>query len=651
MSGFKTGFSPYSVRQGKNGVLSVENEFIRWEHDPARGGELCGAYVKNGTGRNLLVRPQYTALCPWVRGGWRQYHYFKTTGEKAGKFAFEAKDDGSVSVAYTSKFRDSGGNDLKGASAAHTAIYHPDGSARHVVTLKLSRDMDLGHIRIGGLSVRGDMNRLAVRPCSAAAWVAEGQHPCQWIELKHGMSRRDLPAYQSRFLPLSMLIFKAGFEGIEMSLGDDLSAWDGIGARTPGLSLGGVFERRDPACYEMTFAPLESPRTGNIVKKGTYTFSYSLALPFVRRNIVPLTLASGLLKHQGPFENRWPNAAELKKLHGYGLNLLRIHNDGDRYGNGIFWRDAAYPPYPADEMRKMDAALAAAKKNSIDVVPYFSCKEYHPEAEGFKKYGLKSARQAVPGEAFMETFFGTSLFGVQMCLESDWFEVRRKSIAKTLDNHAFNGVYYDWCMGQECINPAHNHGGRHWDNDRLRDLLDWSRERAGTDGKLYLHLTNVPDFAAENLADIVLTEESEYCDIFPEMFTPHVHFMNIAPRSICVMIPGSHRALALAALLHHATLCTSGEDVLAFYASHKKDFAAFTKYRHHTAPGEGIVSTDAGTKAGMSLYWKGAEGLAVLANLTDKPLSCGWKIELDGKTVSGRTELPALDFVTVKVNL
>jgi len=650
MNKFKTDFLPFSVKQEANGLLVIENELIRWEHDPAQGGELCGAYVKNGTGKNLLVRPQYSALCPWVRGGWRQYHYFKSCYDKAGEFTFKAEKDGSVRVGFASKFRDSQGKALEGAAISHSVQYLTNGLAKHEVTLKLTKDLELGHVRIGGLSIRNDMNRLAVRPCSEATWMLEGQHPCQWIELKHCMNRRDLPAYQSRFLPLSILLFKAGFEAIEMSLGDDLAEWDGIGQESRGLALGGVFERRDPACYEMTYAPLESPRPGDIVKKGTYTFHYTMGLPFVRKNIVPLELAACFLKTE-KFEERWRSEAELKKLHSYGLDLLRLHNDGDIFGNGIFWRDASYPPYPAGEMKKMDASIAAARKNGIDVVPYFDCKEYHPETPGFSKYGPKSARQVFPGDIPLETYCGTSLYGIQMCLESDWYDVRKKSIEPVLKNHAFNGLYFDWTMGLECVNPNHNHGRRHWDNDRLMKLLTWSRERIGQDGKLYLHLTNVPNMAAENMANMVLTEESEYSEVFPEMFTPHVHFMNIAPRSICVMIPGDLRPLALAALLHHATLCTDSEAVLKLYAAHKKDFAAFTKYAHHTAPGEGIVSADAGTKAGMSLYWKGRKGLAVFANLTDKPVSCGWKIELDGKTVTGKVKLPPLELVTQEVEL
>ena len=653
-----TGYpAPFSCRRSGN-LIIVENAFARWEHDLARGGELVGAFVKNGTGGNLLVAPQTTSLCTWVRGGWRQYHFYDTSRVPASAVETSVADDGSVTLRFDSGFADAAGKVLEGACARHAIRFSASGAATHELDIILDRDMDFGHVRIGTLSLRDDMDRIAVRPCSQAAWAVELQNPCQWIDLVHAKSRTDLPAYRSRYLPLSILFVKNGIEAIEMSLGDDLAAWDNFGNDFPGLAQGSVCELRDPWRYEAVFAPLDSPRAGNIVHAGTYRFTYRLSLPFVRESIVPLSLAGGFIKHGEAFEERWPTADELNALADYGVRLMRIHNDGDAFGNGIFWRDVDYPPYPPDEMAKMDRAIADANAAGIDVVPYFSCKEWHPEAKDFAVHAETCAHRVVPGEKFMETFFGTSLFGVQMCLESDWFGVRRDSIDEVLSNHAFKGMYYDWCMGQECINAEHG-GGRHWDNDKLLDLVEWSRTRTGDVGKLYLHLTNVPSLAIENLGDMILVEESEYFEIFPEMFTPQVHFLNVAPRSICVMLPGESRtsekmrALALAALLHHATLCIDGlktfRDVLELYRSHKADFEAFTRYSHHSAPGEGLVSTGGSREVGMSVYWKDGEILGVLANLTPEARRTAWSVKLDGRTFRGETDVPPLDFVTFPV--
>ena len=651
--------SPYHFHH-RGDIVIIENEFVRWEHDVTKGGELCGAYVKHGTNENLLVRPQSTRLCKWVRGGWRQYHSFETACAKAENPSCFYAGEGVVRLQYESAFLDSDGVALEGARMAHTVTYRPSGAAEHELAITIDKDVDLGHVRIGSLAVRDDMNRMAVRPCLQSIWALDLQHPCQWYDLKHAKSRLDLPAYSSRYLPLSVLLVKNGVEGIEMAMGDDLGAWDYLGNDTPGVSQGSVYEEADPWRYEVVFAPLDSPRYGNIVKAGVYHYSYRLTLPYVREKIVPLDIA-GFFLRPNDFEHRWPDYKELKAMADDGLKLLRLHDDGDYNGNGIFWRDAAYPPYPPAEMKKMDKSLADAAKAGVKVVPYFSVKEYHPDAAGFERDADSFARRVIPRERFLETFFGSTLFGMEMCLESGWYETRRETIETVLANHPFSGLYFDWCMGLECLNKAHNGGKRHWDNDRLLRLMEWSCNRIGKDGKLYIHLTNTPSLAIENMADVVLTEESAYTDIFPEMFTPHVHFLNIAPRSICMMYPEDEssdqlvRGLALATLLHHATVCIRdspfGRATRAFYREKKELMASLTEYERHTAPGEGITSTDE-EKVGFSLYWKkDGKALGLLANLSGKKAKCNWTVRLNGKVFHGKAEVPALDCITVELDL
>lgn len=639
---------------GKNGLVTVENEFVRWVHDLSKGGELVGAYVKNGSNKNLLNAPQYSALSPYVPGGWRQYHEYRTDAAKASAFHCSERD-GVVTLDFRSAFTDAAGKRLAGASVRHQVTYAPCGAAEHTLTIKVTKALaDLGQIRIGTLFADNRMDRLAVRPCSLASWAVELQNPCQWIALEHGRYRSDLPAYRSRFLPLSVLLMQSGVEGIEMALGDDLGAWDFLGTDVPGLQQGSVYESLGLTSYEVVFAPLESPRTGHVLQAGTYRFTYRLTLPYVRKNIVPLALGKALL---GPdFKTHWPDRKKLDSLRRDGFSILRLHNDGDCAKNGVFWRDGAYPPYPADEMAKMDRCLADAADAGLSVVPYFSCKEYHPDAPGFEADAEKFARVVVPNEKFLVNFFGTSLFGMQMCLESGWFDRRKRSIRTPLEKHAFNGLYYDWCMGLECVNPAHNGGRRHWDNDRLLALLEWSRELAGRDGKLYLHLTNVPSLALENLGDLILTEESEYAVIRPEMFTPHVHFLNIAPRSICPMLIGklatdeNYAALALCALLHHATICSDHPAVLGVYRKYLAKFDAVSAYTRHAAPGEGHTFTD-DPAVGMALYWDPSGALAVFANLSTEKRQVKWRADADGgQSASGRLTLPPLSLAFRKIS-
>lgn len=641
-----------------DGIITIENEFVRFTHDLRHGAELSGAFVKWGTNQNILSAPQSTTLAPWVRGGWRQYHPYETKNAPAENFSSASLPDGSCSLSFESPFLDSNNLPLNSARISHSVTYHPNGRADHSLTIHLKEDVDLGFISVGSLAVRDDFNRVAVRPCALASWAVELQNPCQWINLHHGKSRSDLPAYRSRFLPLSVLFLKNGVEAVEMSLGDDLSQWDALGATAPGLAQGSVHEVPNPWHYEAVFAPLDSPRPGNIIKKGSYSLSYSIALPFVREKIVPLSVAGCLLKSDSSFENRWPSLSDIQRAEENHFSILRLHNDGDVFHNGIFWHDVAYPPYPPTEMQKMDDTIAAINDHHISVVPYFSCKEWHPDVPPFNELGNLCSRMVIPSENQMETFFGTSLYGIQMCLESQWFDIRKESIRKTLENHAFNGLYFDWCMGLECINPNHFNQGRHWDNDQLHALINWSRETIGRNGQLYLHLTNVPALAIENLGDIILVEESEYFDVFPEMFTPQVHFLNTAPRSICLMLPANNRppaklrALALTALLHHATISLHNEKsvnpILELYKEKRPLLESLTEFSRHTAPGEGLATTGKPNEVGISVYWNKDKALVLLANLTETPQTTPWQVNLGrGRTFSGLSDVPPLDLLPI----
>ena len=111
-----------------------------------------------------------------------------------------------------------------------------------------------------------------------------------------------------------------------------------------------------------------------------------------------------------------------------------------------------------------------------------------------------------------------------MCLNSGWMQKRRDTIDEVLRNHAFNGVYYDWCSAKECVNPEH--GPKHWDFRKLIEHLLWTYERVGKDGVMYLHQTSNPNIAAENLASLVLTEETGKNRISGDMFSPNLSIID-----------------------------------------------------------------------------------------------------------------------------
>ena len=581
------------------GRVVFENEYTRWEHDLARGGELAAAYVRNGTGTNLLASPQKVAVGILENGS---YHTYSSTAFPPDEYQLDG-----AALNLTQRLGDGDGNELPGVTLKHRVQYHPWGYAVHTVRLHCGRRIEpVGQIQVGSFTASAGFDRCAVREALVESGnPVYGNSVRKWFPMTGGRSREDAPVYRSRWLPVDVLLLRRGIEGIEFSLGDDLSAWDCGDCIPQGRQLFFVGYNRTDG-YEVRFCPADSLREGQFLA-GTRSFTYSMALPHVRKNIVPLRVGSGgLLRFSRHFEQCWPTGADFAQWKQAGVTLMRLHNDGDIWHNGIFWRDASYPPYPPDEMRKMNECLSEAARAGIGVVPYFSVKEFHPEAEGFSDNAENWARRIDDG-GMLTNDFGDSIFGAQMCLKTGWAEKRHATIDQTLSGHRFNGIYFDWCTGSECVNPAHGNGGRHWDNDALQELLEWSRRRVSPDGEVYLHLTHTPNLKAENLGTLLLTEECPYAGISPEMFTPHVHFLNIAPRQICDMLgekasDPDRKKLAMCAMLHHAAVSSVHPVYLEFFGRmHRTDFSQFTR---HTAPGEGVVFADL-PETGISAYWHG----------------------------------------------
>jgi len=666
MSCFHSNPSPYRMTRNDN-LITVENEYTRWVHDLKSGGELMGAYVKNGSNENLLLAPQKVSI--GILEG-RKYHLYESSLRHGKLLSFKEKDD-RVEMAFSQILADQKGKVLPGVRVKHSVCYHPWGYACHQVAIEVEKRIErVAQIQIGALMLAPTFDCCAVREGNVTSGYLSGINSVvKWQRLSGGRTRDDLPVFVSHWVPLSINLFKFGQEGIEYSLDDNLAAWDNIVRKRPGWQKTYITYDKNANGYEVRVCPVDAPFTGQYLS-GNHTFGFRLALPHVRSRIVPLRPSAGhllckersgqLLDNARGFAGRWPTAANVAAWKKTGITLMRLHNDGDDCGNGIFWRDADYPPYPPAEMKRMDAALRLVRVAGISVAPYFSVKEYHPEAPGFAENARKWMRLAETGGEMIHNFYLHGEYGAQMCLKSGWFEKRRETIAQALDNHEFDSVYFDWCAGYECVNPTHTaRKARHWDQDALQELLEWSHQRVGPAGDVYLHLTGVPNLAAENLASLVLTEESGYGRISPLMFTPHVHFMNIAPRQICDMLGASassadRRKLALCALLHHASVSSKHQDYLAFYQQ-LPNFD-FERYSRHTASGENIAHvTD--PAAGFSAYWNANEALLLFANPTDRPLTIEWRLDTlkmgqawaEGKLLAGKIFLKPGELKTRKI--
>ena len=617
-----------------NGEVSFENEYIKWIHDE-KSGQLTGAVVKNGSGANMIASPLYFSINSDNGGGVKCFK----AGFSASKVEFCEKG-----VVAESEFVADDGSVLPGLLLRHTIEYGEWGEGVH--TLEVLPEQPVTGIRSMmpvRFGVTKSIDRVGIRRRLASGVGAWSQNPMHWQELHGGKRASDTLPFLECQLPLSMIFLDAGTEALQLEMSDDVAAWEIV----PGYQENAMLWNKADQAYDVRWSTL-CDRRGDVLDK-PFKLKFRLTLPFVRKNIVPLRRVSSVIYFNRPFEERWPTEEDLANMKKAGIDLLRLHCDGDSFKNGIYWRATIYPPFPAEEMKKMDAFIDAAHRYGIHVVPYFSVKEFHFDSpdykENFEKWGRRGWQTA--------PIRTNGTFGAVMCLASDWKNKRRSSILEVMNNHAFDGIYYDWCAGLECDNREHGTAA-HWDNDQLLEHLRWTAEQFKERPERYLHTTFVASLAVENAATMVITEEQGFPEPGPQMFTPHVHFLNVAPRQICSMIrnatPVQDRQVAMAALLHHATVSSSAPQFLEFYAG--LDWIdEVTKYTAHTAPGEGLA-VSSNEEVGVSVYWNDDEALIVCANFSEERASSEITVDLPEKPgIEETVELAGLEVKVIRCKL
>lgn len=648
--------SPYRVRREGQKII-LDNEYTCWVHDLDQGGELSEAVVKNGSNQNLLVAPQSFSVAIQSKDGLSQ-QCFSSLRKPPTQCDVQEMEDG-VHLKMKQLLVDEKGDVLEGATLEHHVRYSPWGYGYHTVHVHFSSEVkNVCQVQTGSLFVRRDMDRCGLRGNSSLSHFANGPKGMgKWVPLYGGRKVSDNPAVWNSVLPLSAMMIKRGMEGVELALGDDLVDWERIGGG-PGHQQFYLGYNPRQEGYEVRFCPFDTPsrRFPSCELSGSYTFEFRVALPYVKPRMLSLFPTGGnFVNVDGPLEDRWPDTSAMRTWKNAGVQLMRLHNDGDKRSDGIFWRATDYPPYPPDEMKKMDDALAQAREAGIHVVPYFSPLEYHPETEGFEANSQEWFRMCRPGAKIEHNYTRyCGEFGAMMCLESDWLEKRKETVEVVLKNHAFSGMYYDHCCGLECYHPSHSRGkGHHWSHQRLQNLLEWSHKTAGPDGDLFLHMTNNENFAAENLATLAVTEELHFGGVFgPEIFTPLVHFMNTTPRLVCDRMPNptpeNQRKFGLCAILNHAGVLSSADPYIKLAQKDMKDVDV-CRYQRHSVQGEGICqSTHPDT--GASIYWNGDEALVLVANLSEKSVETEWaadgkamglgrKVSFGGRVLLGPLEL------------
>ncbi|MGH2509387.1 MAG: DUF6259 domain-containing protein, partial [Ktedonobacteraceae bacterium] len=348
-------------------------------------------------------------------------------------------------------------------------------------------------------------------------------------------SHFDVP-FQTRYIPRYLALVNPGIEGIEWFVSDDLAQWDYQMAGQIGVGNAQIAPSDNPLGVKVSIDPLDLapeytlPRGGYIAASGNYRFDYYIGMPILEGH----AQNPWFERSYSPNRGKWVSEQAIKKNAELGVATMTLHNDGDRYHDGLYWRDGSWPPYPPDQMKKMAGVISNCHKHGIKTVPYFSCHELNQSTPEFKKHGEEWGRKPDDQANLRPNHY----YGGLMCLKSEWLDYLKLCVDRVLKNYPFDGVYYDWNLALYCNNPLHvgkeSNGVSaaeglgtyalsptgHWDVDELLDFVEWSRERVGPDGLVLLHTTMAPMFATENFANAVCCMEFGYGKVSTSMPKP-----------------------------------------------------------------------------------------------------------------------------------
>jgi hypothetical protein len=492
----------YTVQRDEPaGTLALGTAYYTVEHDLKKGGAIARIKLVHGKVATLVARPVET----------------RVRDDKGTVFSDLMDSSPTIThrrqgltemVTVKSELKDAAG---QGCGAHCTTTYQYRWGY-----VKIHKEL----LAEGGVRVREICPLATVLSPSLCEYgyregIAEEEKapPFSFGSNRWGRLRLDKPAdapLRTPFVPRSMIFADPGVEGLEWFAGSDLSQWEQPLNRSRGGGLCVLDRSKDPPGLALTVSPLSSrDAAGPLPAK--ITFDFYLAFPILDGHAHKPWMHSSFNRNHGD----WVATEEIRRWAEKGIQTVHCHNDGDYYGDGLFWRDGSYPPYP--DMARFDKVLADCHRVGIRTATYFSNKELHPSTKEFQEHGLEWGRKDHSGSLQHNFYRDNHEFGAQMCLRSGWLEFLKFSIDRVLKNHRLDGVYYDWNVALYCENPLHEghheHAAQakgHWDMEELLELMEWTRTRVGPHGLVIIHNTTTPMFALENFADDVVATEWGY---------------------------------------------------------------------------------------------------------------------------------------------
>jgi len=639
-------------RDEAGGKLVLSTPYYTIEHNLKRGGLVSRISLTHGRATNLLVTPMRSAINLLLTNAQENTDAAEEVRRSSGTFSdyydsaplvTHHRAGGVEVVMVDSDLRNENGQD-SGIRSRTTYAYHWGYVKIHKEFIAPKMGAKIRRLTVLSTIVDPSLTDYGHRPGAEEEMGSDfNTWQCgqirQWGKIRPG-AQLDLP-FQSRYIPRYLVLANPGVEGFEWFAADDLSQWDFQMCGQTGTSHCELSASTDPLGVSLSIDPFsvstryELPKGGWVPFKGTLAFDYYLAVPILEGHANNLWLDKGFQANGG----KWVSEDEIKKNAADGIVTMRLHNDGDSLGDGLYWRDGSYPPYPPAELKKMNQVIATCHKYGIKVAPYFSNHELNQSTPEFKEHGEEWGRKVDDQGNLRPNFF----YGALMCLKSGWADYFILSVDRVLKHHAFDGVYYDWNLAMYCNNPLHvgartngvsgarklgalaNSPTGHWDIDEFLEMVAWTRQRVGPDGMLLLHNTLVPMFATENFANRVVGMEFTYGQLSVSMPKPEelpLEWNLVGARSRAVIGYGTidsraprrlYRDYALTALLTSVAPWPASDDYVELH-KFLKPLGDLEQYQFADWR-SAAVKLDEDANCRFAIYSRSGEAYVLVANL------------------------------------
>lgn len=522
------------IRKDKS--VEVRSAYWRVRHNLKVGGCWDSITFTKGTGRNLLTRPvssRIRCLYPHPTSDASSPYFYEEKNDKNPTVAVEQGPRGPVVVVegrYQLASPPAPGADVPQELPIRFRRryeYRDWGLVTCELEVICEKDCDdVVEVVAADIYLRPGMTDAYVRDNPTCGEQSDLLGFGKW----HSLASRQI-VYTQRYVPMHVVCFEKGSEGLEFMPPSDLSQWDTNFCPQTGMGyymVGPAWD--DPAQTLISLSPYcLAYRRIPTKLRGTHRLTYHMGLPFIKD---PATTSSKFF-HSGVY-SRWSSDEELERLARDGVKVLRFHNDYRE--DGPFWHDGQYPPFDEKGMAELRRTIDTAHRLGMKIVAYIDCKCIHPEAQDYPANYKAWRRELSPAAPDMHVWYGSGEFGQLMCMESSWLEFRKKSIDIILSDLPWDGLYLDWSVPHPCAHGDHVPGTLHSDQDAFLDFVFWCRKRVGPDGMLWTHLSGWPQVVLENLSDLALIYEDLAASARPNRpadFPVQCTFMPIAPRHLC----------------------------------------------------------------------------------------------------------------------